>query len=276
MSWSAVVAALDEGERLRSRVALYLHPLAGRPIIWHVVRAVLDAVPAPADVRVLHRPGVALRFGEDAERVTFEAVEQGRELAALRGAVDGAETKVVVDGAAPLLTAATVSRLARAGESAVSAMPDESEAPPWIAVAGDGRALAAADDPRARPGAAHVTPAGPEELLRVVDRLTLAGAAVAMRDRLVRAHGERGVTFMLPATTWVDVDVRIGGDTLIYPGVVLEGETEIGRECVIGPHSRIVESRVGRGAELVGWNYLARTEIRSHAVLEAYERRGQD
>lgn len=276
MSWSAVVAALDDGERLRSRVALYLHPLAGRPIIWHVVRAVLDAEPPPATVKVLHRPGVALRLEGDGERVTFESVEPGGELEALRHSVDRPETQVVVDGAAPLLTSETVARLALAGESRVSALPDERETPPWVAVAGEGRTLAAAGDPRSYAGADIVAPARLDELMRVVDRHTLAGAAVAMRDRLVRGHGERGVTFMLPATTWVDVDVRIGADTLVYPGVVLEGATEIGRECVIGPHSRIVESRVGRGAELVGWNYLARTEIRSHAVLEAYERRGQD
>jgi hypothetical protein len=33
---------------------------------------------------------------------------------------------------------------------------------------------------------------------------------------------------------------------------------------------------VGRGAELKGWNYVSRTTVRNHAVLEAYERRGVD
>lgn len=70
------------------------------------------------------------------------------------------------------------------------------------------------------------------------------------------------------------MDVRIGTDTIIYPGAVLEGATEIGSECVIGPYSRIVESLVGRGAELMGWNYLSRATLRNHAVLEPYVRRG--
>jgi bifunctional UDP-N-acetylglucosamine pyrophosphorylase/glucosamine-1-phosphate N-acetyltransferase len=74
----------------------------------------------------------------------------------------------------------------------------------------------------------------------------------------------------------VDVDVRIGPDTVIYPGAVLEGQTEIGPECVVGPHSRVIDATIGRGVELKGWNYITRTSIRNHAVLEPYVRRGFD
>jgi len=97
-----------------------------------------------------------------------------------------------------------------------------------------------------------------------------------VHERLIRQHEERGVSFLLPMTTWVDLDVRIGADTLVYPGCVLEGATVIGSECVIGPHSRLIEAHIGRGAELKGWNYVARTSIRNHAVLEPHERRGLD
>jgi hypothetical protein len=45
---------------------------------------------------------------------------------------------------------------------------------------------------------------------------------------------------------------------------------------VIGPHSRIMEATIGRGVELKGWNYVARTTIRNQAVLEPYVRRGFD
>ena len=81
---------------------------------------------------------------------------------------------------------------------------------------------------------------------------------------------------MLPDTNWIDVDVVIGADTLLYPGVLLEGQTEVGNECVIGPHCRIVESRIGRGVEMKGWNYITHTSIRNHAVLDPYVRRGYD
>jgi bifunctional UDP-N-acetylglucosamine pyrophosphorylase/glucosamine-1-phosphate N-acetyltransferase len=121
-----------------------------------------------------------------------------------------------------------------------------------------------------------VAPTSDDELIRITDHHALSDAAVAMRDRLVREHESRGVSFVLPATTWIEADVRIGPDTMIYPGTLLEGSTEIGPECVIGPFTRILDSRIGRGVELKGWNYVARTTIRNHAVLEPYVRRGFD
>ena len=108
----------------------------------------------------------------------------------------------------------------------------------------------------------------------VDDRHALARAGVVVRDRLVRQHEDAGVSFLLPDTVWIDVGVRIGADTLIYPGVVMEGATTIGAECVIGPYSRLADAVVGRGVELAGWNHVMRSTVRNHAVLEAYARRG--
>jgi bifunctional UDP-N-acetylglucosamine pyrophosphorylase/glucosamine-1-phosphate N-acetyltransferase len=87
---------------------------------------------------------------------------------------------------------------------------------------------------------------------------------------------EGGVTFLLPQSVLVDVDVGIGRDTIIYPGVVLEGRTTIGAETVVGPCCRIVNSWVGSGVELKGFNYLSHTSIRNRAILEPHVRRGFD
>lgn len=275
--WTAVVAALDVTERFRSRVSVYLHPLAGRPIVWHVLQALRDVSPPPSEVRVVHRADAPLDLGETAgSPVSYESVEPGGEALALRAAVTPLGMTVLIDGAAPLLTAATISRLLRAGETGVAVLAGDTEHAPRVAVAGEGPALASADDPRLPSGAARVAPTSPVELLRVADRHSWSEAAIGLRDRLVRAHEARGVSFLLPATSWIDVDVRIGPDTVIYPGVVLEGASEIGGECVIGPFSRIIESVIGRGVELGGWNYVARTRVRNQAVLEPYDHRSAD
>lgn len=277
MGWSAVVAALDASELFRSRVSIYQHPLAGRPIAWHVVRALLDTTPPPSEVRVLHHASAPLSIGPDLPNVHYEPVDAGEEARSLRVAVTSPGLKVLVDGAAALITPPTVARLLRAGEAGVATLLGEGpDFEPRVAVAGEGPAIASADDPRHPVGASRVAPTQPHETLRIVDRRTLSVASVAIRDRLIRRHESAGVSFLLPETSWVDVDVRIGADTLIYPGAVLEGATDIGSECVIGPHTRIVESTVGRGTELKGWNYVSRTSVRNHAVLEAYERRGLD
>lgn len=272
-----MVAALDDGDTFRSRVSVYLHPLAGRPIVWHVVKALAAVTPPPNEIRILHRGSASLQLPEDAEiPVHAQAATEGDEARALRAAVTAPGMRVLVDGAAPLIAPATIARLLRAGETGVAALHDGLAEEGYLAIGGEGPALASADDPRHPLGALRVVATSTDELIRVVDRHTLSDAAVALRDRLVRAHEAAGVSFVLPATTWIDADVRIGPDTVVYPGAVLEGNTDIGSECVIGPYSRIVDATIGRGVELKGWNYVARTNVRNHAVLEPYVRRGFD
>ena len=277
MSWSAVVSALEPGELFRSRVSGYLLPLAGRPIAWHVVRALAAMTAPPAEIRVLHHGDVHLPLPETGGiRMRDEVVASGDEALALRAAVTSPGMKVLIDAAAPLITPPTISRLLRAAEDGIATLFEAHETGSRIVVAGEGPALASSDDPRCPGGATRVEATTPSEMLRVIDRHTLSQAGVVMRDRLVRLHEAQGVTFLLPATTWIDVDVRIGADTVIYPSAVLEGMTEIGSECVVGPYTRIIESTIGRGVELKGWNYVTHTSIRNHAVMEPHARRGVD
>lgn len=278
MIWRAVVSALDDHVAFRSQVSLYLHPLAGRATLWHVLRAIGATPSPPSEIVVLRIAGshTVVDAGDEVP-VRYVVVEPGGEALALRAAVTPPGLTLLVDGSAALVTPGTLTRLLRAAElHGLAAVRGENEVEGSIAVAGEGPALASADDPRVPTGAARVPPGAPEELLQVLDRHTLSDAAVFLRDRLVRQHERAGVSFLLPATSWLDVDVRIGADTLVYPNVVLEGASDIGGECVIGPYTRIVDSEVGRGAELKGWNYLCRTRVRSRAVLEAYARRGDD
>ena len=46
-----------------------------------------------------------------------------------------------------------------------------------------------------------------------------------------------GVTIVDCATTYIDVDVTVGPDTVIHPNVVIEGSTIIGSACEIRPTS---------------------------------------
>jgi len=110
----------------------------------------------------------------------------------------------------------------------------------------------------------------------VQNRAQLAATSDRIRRQIVRGHMAAGVTFLLPETVLVDVDVRIGRDSILYPGVVLEGSTTVGDETVIGPGCRIIDSWVGSGVELRGWNYISHTSIRNRAILEPYVRRGFD
>jgi bifunctional UDP-N-acetylglucosamine pyrophosphorylase/glucosamine-1-phosphate N-acetyltransferase len=84
-----------------------------------------------------------------------------------------------------------------------------------------------------------------EECLGVNTRAELAAAAAVVRRRKCEALMAEGVTFVDPAHTYLDVDVRIGRDTLVEPGCVITGTSEIGEGCHIKPHCTIEESRIG-------------------------------
>ena len=60
-----------------------------------------------------------------------------------------------------------------------------------------------------------------------------------------------GVTIIDPATTWIDVDVTIGRDTVIHPGTQLLGRTQIGGRCVVGPDTTLTDVTVGDTASVV-------------------------
>jgi bifunctional UDP-N-acetylglucosamine pyrophosphorylase/glucosamine-1-phosphate N-acetyltransferase len=61
---------------------------------------------------------------------------------------------------------------------------------------------------------------------------------------------ENGVTIIDPASTYIDQEVEIGMDTVIFPSTFIEGKTKIGEDCVIGPGSRIVSSQIADGVEV--------------------------
>jgi bifunctional N-acetylglucosamine-1-phosphate-uridyltransferase/glucosamine-1-phosphate-acetyltransferase GlmU-like protein len=251
---------------MASRLSAYLHPLAGRPLCWHVLCALSRLDPAPARL-VLAAAELPLELapGVDAELAGSAAAA----VAALPQGLDGV---LLVDAAAPtldrelaeLLDAGPGVRLTVAGRTAALFLAEA-----------DARELLGSDPhPLAGPHAGRETLADPDHAPLVHDRAALARAVAVMRDRLVRQQMLAGVTFLLPESVLLDVDVSIGRDTIVYPGVVLEGNTTVGIETVIGPGCRIVDSWIGSGVELKGWNYIARTSVRNRAILEPYVRRG--
>jgi bifunctional UDP-N-acetylglucosamine pyrophosphorylase/glucosamine-1-phosphate N-acetyltransferase len=84
-----------------------------------------------------------------------------------------------------------------------------------------------------------------EETLGVNDRVALSQAESIMRSRIVEKHMRNGVTIINPTNTYISADVVIGSDTVLQPGVMIEGSSEIGEDCMIGPNSHIVDSKIG-------------------------------
>jgi bifunctional UDP-N-acetylglucosamine pyrophosphorylase/glucosamine-1-phosphate N-acetyltransferase len=90
----------------------------------------------------------------------------------------------------------------------------------------------------------------------VNDRVQLAELAAELNRRIVAAHQLAGVTVIDPASTWIDVGVTIGRDTVVAPGTQLLGGTRIGGRCTIGPDTTLTDVTVGDDASV----------IRAHAI----------
>jgi bifunctional UDP-N-acetylglucosamine pyrophosphorylase / glucosamine-1-phosphate N-acetyltransferase len=83
------------------------------------------------------------------------------------------------------------------------------------------------------------------------NRVQLAEVGAELNRRIVATHQLAGVTVIDPATTWIDVDVTIGPDTVIQPGTQLLRGTRVGGRCVVGPDTTLTDVTVGDGASVV-------------------------
>lgn len=84
-----------------------------------------------------------------------------------------------------------------------------------------------------------------DETLGVNDRVALAKAEKIMKQRINEQHMKNGVTIIDSEQTYISPDAKIGKDTVIHPGSVVNGQTIIGEDCVIGPHAEISNCVIG-------------------------------
>ena len=96
----------------------------------------------------------------------------------------------------------------------------------------------------------------PREIFRVESLRDLALVAALFRERKNRELLSKGVTIWDPASTWVDLDVEIGRGTVLFPSVIIEGESRIGRDCRIQPFSHIADAKIGHRAIVRGLTAL--------------------
>ena len=90
-----------------------------------------------------------------------------------------------------------------------------------------------------------------EETLGINNRIQLARAEQAMRERILRRWMLAGVTIVDPATTYIDARVTLGRDTTVYPNTTVGGESRVGERCSLGPGSMIYDSVVGDDCKVV-------------------------
>ncbi len=105
------------------------------------------------------------------------------------------------------------------------------------------------------------------EVMGINARDQLAQAEAILREQVNHRHMQAGVTLIDPDRTYIGMDVDIGADTTVYPDCYLEGITQIGSGCIIGPNTRIVNSEIGNNVEFRGFCMLTEATVEDGAIL---------
>jgi len=295
----AVILAAGEGRRMHSALPKALHPLCGRPMLWHVLQAVRAVAEEQLVVVGYGAEQIKEYFGEDLKYVEqHERLGTGHALQQALPRLPREGQLLVVCGDTPLLHGETLEQLLhyhRSGKAGATVLT-AALADPF----GYGRVLRDQDGDvqeiveelhagtaekklreintgaycfelvalqrclpalslRPEKGEYYLTDLLPLlkgggwpvkgmilddafPALGINDRAQLARAAALLREKINSRLMLAGVTMLDPATTYIDCEVEIGRDTVIYPQTVLEGKTMVGEGCVLGPGTHLMDS----------------------------------
>ena len=111
-----------------------------------------------------------------------------------------------------------------------------------------------------------------DEVHGINTRGELARAEAILQRRKLDELMEAGVTLRNTEAVCADVNVRVGNDTVIYPGVTLEAGTVVGRRCTIYPNVRVSASEIGDDVVLYDGSVLENAVVESGASVGPYAR----
>jgi bifunctional UDP-N-acetylglucosamine pyrophosphorylase / glucosamine-1-phosphate N-acetyltransferase len=107
----------------------------------------------------------------------------------------------------------------------------------------------------------------PQEVRGVNSRTELAEVSRLVRQKKNEELMASGVTLVDPAATYIDPDVEIGADTVIHPGVIIEGRTRIGAACEIHAHVTITDTEIGDHVTIKSFSVISSSRIDAGAQL---------
>lgn len=106
------------------------------------------------------------------------------------------------------------------------------------------------------------------EVSGINTRAELAEFENLLRRNTVRGlMTEGGVTFIDPSHAYISAEASIGADTIIYPGVAIEGSSVVGEGCVIRAGVRINNSRLGNNVVVKDHSIIVDSDIEANCSI---------
>jgi len=119
------------------------------------------------------------------------------------------------------------------------------------------------------------------QIMGVNSRLQLSEAERIMRLDGNKMHMANGVTLIDTNSTYIDKNVKIGRDTIIYPNCHIKGNSVIGEDCIIRENTTIEDSHIEdhvtiKSSTILSSKVGARTTIGPYAYLRPKSVLGED
>jgi bifunctional UDP-N-acetylglucosamine pyrophosphorylase/glucosamine-1-phosphate N-acetyltransferase len=110
----------------------------------------------------------------------------------------------------------------------------------------------------------------PEDVRGVNNPYELSLAADLLNRRIIRGHALAGVRFLSIESCRIEPGVRIDPDVTLYPGVILEGSTRIGKGSVIGPNVLLRNTEIAEGVEVKAGSVCEDSVVSARVKLGPY------
>ena len=107
----------------------------------------------------------------------------------------------------------------------------------------------------------------PQEIRGINSRTELAEVSRIVRQTKNEELMAAGVTLIDPATTYIDPEAQVGPDTVIHPGVIIEGPTRIGSACEIQAYVRIADCDIGEKVTINSYCLLVGARVADGAAV---------
>jgi bifunctional UDP-N-acetylglucosamine pyrophosphorylase/glucosamine-1-phosphate N-acetyltransferase len=107
----------------------------------------------------------------------------------------------------------------------------------------------------------------PQQIRGVNSRTELAEVSKLVRQQKNEELMASGVTLIDPAATYIDPHVEIGADTVIHPGVIIEGRSRIGAACEIHAHVTITDCDIGDNVTIKSFSLMTNSRIETGASI---------